>query len=90
VPRDDALAGLEVRVERPVPPFMCAAEKDAVLARHHVEVAIERDVVDLGLRQNERELPLDRIQLIVAEEGVRSETGAIHKASPEGTELATS
>jgi hypothetical protein len=68
VSRDDALEGLRIRVERPVPPLVSAAEEDPVPARHHVEVAVERDVVDLGLRENERELSLDGLELFVGEE----------------------
>ena len=74
----DALLGLPVRLERPLPPFAGSAQQDAVGARHHVEPLVERDVADLGLRQHDGQLALERNEFLVADQGARADAGAVH------------
>src|SRR5688572_8102284 len=54
-----------------------APQHDAVGARKHVVVTLEHDVVDLGLRQQNRQLALDRNELGVSEQRRAAEPRAI-------------
>src|SRR2546428_234656 len=57
---------------------MGPAQDDPVLTRHHVqEIIREQDVVDLWLREEHTELPLDRDQLLIAEERLGPEPCAV-------------
>src|SRR4029453_16243725 len=74
---EDVLPRLLVHVRLPDAALERAAEQDAVAPREHVERAADHDVVHLRLGQQERELALDGQDLLVAEEGLRSEAGAV-------------
>ena len=54
-----------------------SSEQDPVATRKHVETIGDHDVVHLGLGEQECELALDRPELLVAEEGLRSEARAV-------------
>jgi hypothetical protein len=69
---------LLIRLQRRHAALLRAAEQDTVAPRKHVEaVARQRDVIDLGLRQQNCELPLDRSQLFIPEQRSRAQAGAI-------------
>jgi hypothetical protein len=74
-PRRLRLVGLG----RPHSVLVAAAENDSVAAREHVEVlrAVEIDIIELGLRQEQRQLAFDRRQFLVAEQRLGAETRAI-------------
>src|SRR5262245_16658829 len=86
---DDASALVFVGLERPDVALRCTAEDDAIVPRHHVNAEAARPlrlrcprsalrvVVDLRLRDQHRQLPLQREQLAIAEEIARAETGAV-------------
>jgi hypothetical protein len=58
---------------------MTPAENDPIAAREHIEIehAIAIGVRHLGLRLKDGELPLDRHELLIAEQGLGPETGAV-------------
>ena len=75
--RQDALLGVGIRVESPDVALVGAAEQHAIAPGKHVVVAEVRGVVHGGLRQEHGELPFDGGQLLVAEESMRAESGAV-------------
>src|SRR5262245_37920658 len=66
-----------VHVQAPFAAFEGPAQEDAVLARKHIQVTSESDVVDLRFRQQHRELPFDRHALFVAKRGLGPQPGAV-------------
>src|SRR3954467_11556748 len=69
---------VRIRLEAPLATIVCAAQDDAVLSRHHVQVAgPDRDVVNLGLRRENGELALDRHDVRVVEQLSRRQPGAV-------------
>src|SRR6516165_12583837 len=68
-----------IRLRGPDPLLVTAAENDRVAPREHVQIlgAVEIDVIDLRLRQEQRQLPFDRRQFVVAEQRLGAETRAI-------------
>src|SRR5260370_36905410 len=76
--RQDPVALDWVRFECPHVTLEGPAEHDPVLSRHHVVVTrADREVIDLGLRQEHGELPLDRDELLVTKERTVAETRAV-------------
>src|SRR5258706_966023 len=73
VPCQDPVPGGAVGLERTDVVLEGPAEHDAIGAREHVEVGWKREVVDLWLWLQDRQLALDRIQLRVAEQRRGSE-----------------
>src|SRR2546427_2469452 len=74
----DPLALDRVRFECPHVTLESPTEHDPVLSRHHVVVTrADREVIDLGLRQEYGELPLDRDELLVTKECTGTETRAV-------------
>src|SRR5690242_7371730 len=58
-------------------PLERPAKDDPVGARKHVAEAAKRCVANLRLRLEDRELAANRLQLLVAEQLARAETGAV-------------
>ena len=60
-------------------PASCVPPKqDTVATREHVEIVRKSTVGNLGLRQQDGQLALDRDEFFIAEERFRSESRAIH------------
>jgi hypothetical protein len=60
VPRENFLLLLQIRIKRPHTHFVCAPQQNSVRPREHIEVSPRNSILDLGLRQEDRELSLQR------------------------------
>src|SRR6185295_16674878 len=74
---DDPGNRRRVGVRIPYVPLKRSAEEDPVAPREHVAEAALNRISHLRLRLEDRQLPADRMKLLVSEEIARTEAGAV-------------
>src|SRR4029079_6158270 len=77
VPRDQPRDRRRIGVGIEIIALGGAAEDDPVRPRKHVAGPATQRIANLGLRKQDRQLPFEWMQVLVAKQLSRSETGAI-------------